>query len=169
MIGIKWVEIRPRRKLEPDIFRLYLLTEARKIAVEAKDDLLSPTSTWTHKPKATSKVEFSGSKITFTATVEDPIYGILDAGDPESRLIKPVSSGIRSLRFPGTFTSKTIPGTLTARSGSRGDFIYAKYAIRPPIEPRRFEEAVIRKWQPKLAPRFQRALDEAARRSGYEI
>lgn len=167
MIRIKWVEIRPKKKLEPDIFRLRLLTECRKIVAEVKNDLLLPTSTWSHKPDTKTEVKFSGSLITFEAIVTDEIYSILDRGDPQSRFIAPVSRP--AVTYPGVFSSKTIPGTLTSRPGLRTGSKSRKWTVRGPIIPRRFEETVTKMWQDKMPKRLQEALDDAARKSGYEI
>lgn len=169
-VSIKFDEIVPE-KFDPGVFRLYLLTEARRIGREIRTDMARPTETWDSKVKFDMKVGLARNTVSVTVESFDENYVRVSEGTKKrEEPVVPVGPGVKALAIPMTYTSKTLPGTLDARAGGYGDdVIYRKSMDPEPIAPRKFDEQVKELWDPKFPERVQEALEIAADKSGFGV
>lgn len=127
-----------------------------------RNDFQATVSTWNHKPQwepqSTKPVEKNHHAIAETST-KDQIYSYVEQGTPP-HIILPVRA--RSLRFPGTFTAKTVPGVIGSGAGFKGPpIIYSQGVRHPGIKPRDFEKKIAEKAKADLPLRLKIAMAKA--------
>lgn len=127
-----------------------------------RKDFESTVSTWNKKPQwqpsSTTPVERGHHAIAETSVVDD-VYGWVERGT-EPHIIVPVRA--RALRFPGTFTAKTVPGVIGSGPGYSGPpIIYSKGVLHPGIKPRDFESKIAEKAKSDLPIRLKIAMAKA--------
>lgn len=113
------------------------------------------TQTWEHRPTFTID---SPTPFERTISTNDEIYGMLDKGTQAHDIRPKKPRGI--LRFTTPFKSKTLPGQIMSRGGSKGSSpVVARVVHHPGTKPRRWAKAIAAKWQKQVGAIFQRALD----------
>ena len=168
MVGYKFTAVVPE-KFKSDAVRLEMLNGLRRIGTQITQDMRKPTETWEHHVAFERKPSLAGGIASIEVYTEDAIYGILDKG-VTPRTIVPKKG--RALKFPGTFSAKTAPGTLHANSGSRGgDEIYSRIVRNWSIESRDFIGSVTNIWldQGRFEDSLEELFDTIASKTGYII
>ena len=165
MVLVQFEEILPQAFRE-GVIRLSLLNEMRKIGTEIQEDLARPTKTWSSGVRFNKRVSLAGGEATVFVETEDDRYVMVSRGTPPH--VIPKDPTVR-LRFPGTFSAKTIPGTLEARSGAVGNDVFATQIEHPGSEPRNFDLLVKEIWEERFPDRIQEAFDRSAERTGYVL
>lgn len=165
MVGIQFDAILPEQ-FRSGTVRLYLLTEARKIARDLRKDFEATVQTWNRKPEFETIVSLAGGSMTVGCETDDEIYGYVNYGT-QTHFVFPVRK--KALKFPGVYYAKSTPGVLGASQGGGGGAEFAKYAWVRGIEPRDFEGTIKNKWEDEFERRFQEALEVAADRTGYGL
>lgn len=123
---------------------------------------------WDHKVVFESEVVISGGGVGIVVDTDDQIYTYVHDGT-KPHVIKPKKPGGK-LRFQGTYTAKTVPGVIQSRpGGASGEVLYSATVNHPGTKARNFSKPILKKWKPFLGRQLQRALNEAARKSGHAI
>lgn len=124
----------------------------------AKVDFLTTTKTWDHQPSFDVKV--SGSSV--TVATNDPIYVIVSKG-AEPHIIRPRAK--KRLVFRRGGTAKTSPGVIGSRQRrpAAGKLVFSRGVRHPGVVPRRFDDAVKKKWEKQFPITMQRAINAAVR------
>lgn len=152
------------KSIIPSKFKLTAMKTAIKavsgdVGGEIKKDFEKTTRTWEHN--VNFRVESSG---VFSMTVKiyttDQIYFWVNDGTNYRFIAGPVM-------VTTGFKPKTRPGVIDSFSGSKGIPIYARNVEHPGSEARKFDEAIAKKWEPKLQVELQLALDAGAIASGH--
>ena len=128
--------------------------ELGRVSNEIISDLMRPTATWEEKPTFQAIIHVTEKTIEMDVSLvgESPgndHYDFLDEGTAEGVRI----SEAKHMVLPGTFSPKTIPGTLTANSGTSSDekiFLPKGYPVVTKIEARKFTDAVAEIWNKKI-------------------
>lgn len=161
-----WKQIKPAR-LREDAMRLALLNGMRRMGTKIKADFEKTTATWKHKPKFEVMVSLTKPGPTVVVDTNDEIYRYVNDGT-EAHVILPKKA--KALRFPGTFTSKTVPGVLEARQGSSGGGdVFAKGVLHPGTKARNFDKMIARKWQGLFKREMEAVMRDVAIASGHAL
>ena len=172
MPALVFKEIKAKR-LKVDAFRLHLLNEMRKVGTEIKADFEKTTATWEHKPKFTVDVSLTRPGPQVMVGTDDEIYGYVSGGTKPHDIFAGIFTGKsrkRALAFPASSTPKTRPGQIGSWPGSRGgDTVVRPYVRHPGTKPRKFEEAIAKKWKPKFKRRMEAAMKQAVQKSGHAL
>jgi hypothetical protein len=149
--------------------RREILSGLRSLANEIKKDFLETTKTWSRDVQFYERVREESGGISLEVGTDDPIYAVLDAG-VTPRKITP--KRVRVLKFPRTFSSKTLPGVLSSRAGHiSGDYVYSTVADDWQIESRKFVATVYAKWFEGESPPgmvdMEDIVDDGGTKSGY--
>jgi hypothetical protein len=76
----------------------------------------------------------------------------------------------KRLRFQNTYTAKTVPGVIGSRSGGpSGDTVFSNGVIHPGTEARNFTKIIEKTWQSKFKRIMEKAISNAAKRSGHAL
>jgi len=151
------------KPLKPDI----LLNALRKVdKAEAKfaDTQFSLTyKTWSHKPTFTfdfkeSSKQMAASTLTSGDGSRDNPYPFVTKG-----------TSVRYATMTDDFSPKSTPKVIGSGGGSGGLLYVDKRRPRPGIKAREYEEEIAKREQPKFEKRGQKALDNAAKKSGHSI
>lgn len=155
------------------VFRLYLLNESRKIATEMKRDFDRTVSTWDTKPKFTKEVDFGAEILSIEVGTDDDIYRFVSDGtDAKPRVARGYGGvpGAKAIKMV-PYSPKTFPGNIDATAGGEtpgSTPIYRRYALNAgKIRPRDFDGLIQELWNVKFAERMQKAVDNAAIKTGY--
>ena len=157
-------------KFKEGAVRLYILNEVRKIRTQVKKDVERTFATWDKKPKVhTKSPSLAGGVIDISVYVKDEIYTLISEGQPSQ--VKVLSPDKKAFKFPGTFSAKTVPGVIDAKSGSSGPPIFSRKKIitTGPIKARKFDETITRLWETKLPEMLQEGFERAADISGHAM
>lgn len=164
--------IEPKR-LKPDAIRLALLTELGAIGGDIKKDFQKTTATWKKKPKFVLIKGLKKGLVELLVYTDDPIYYYVDKGTKPHLIWAGIYTGkseATTLKFPGTFSAKTIPGVIGSLEGfSGGNPVYTPYVEHPGTKPRGFEKAITELWDKTYALRMDNAMERAAKESGHGI
>lgn len=110
-------------------------------ANDAKADLEATVATWRDQPTFDIDVETKR----YTITTDDPIWNMLNRGTRPHGI-----DGF--LSFLNQYTAKTTPGQLSSQSGgASGDRVFATHVDHPGTKARKWDAAIAKKYQPKLA------------------
>ena len=130
-------------------------TELKKVGNAIRNDLMKPTETWEDKPTFVSKIKVTPQEVSMDIylagdTPGNQHYEWLDEGVAEHD-VSP--KGEVKGKLPGTFSSKTLPGTLDASAGGSSDeftFVPINYPLVSGIEARNFINTVVEIWEKKF-------------------
>jgi hypothetical protein len=159
--------ILPKRKSAGDIQR-QLLAGMQAIARDVRVDFGRTTRSWSESVNWTVQTQGRGNDIVFKVFTTNQIYnwvndGTGEAGGNRSGWYPIAPRNKKALSFPGSFTSKTVPGSLDARSGGKfGNIRVEPYVTHPGIKPRKFDETVKKKWEPLLKVRMESVMRSIA-------
>lgn len=158
--------IKPKR-FDAKAFMAEIAKEMKALQKEMGKDFDATVSTWDDKPKFEDEFEQNANRIrTFTGT-SDEVYTYVSKGT-KAHLIRPKRAKV--LAFQGTYSAKTMPGTIKARSGgASGDMIYSRGVKHPGTKARKFDELIVAKWEPLYSKRLSAAIDRGAKASGHGI
>jgi hypothetical protein len=131
---------------------------AKQFSVDAKKELLQPTSTWNHSVCFEQKIITTRGKVTVTIFTKDDIYRFLDQG-----------TKVRYATMTPDFSPKTRVRTLSASSGIGGLSYVSLLKPRRGIEAREFTSVVKENQERKLVPLFGNALKIGVIKSGHAI
>jgi hypothetical protein len=158
-------------KLKDDKIRLALLSELSSIGTDIRKDFLLTTKTWKHQPKFRFVKGLKKGKSELLVYTDDEIYYYVDKGTKPHLIWAGIYTGKsdkKALKFPGTFSAKTIPGVLGSFQGSSGgEPVYTPYVEHPGTKPRGFEDMISVKWADTFAFRMDHAMERAAEESGH--
>lgn len=164
--------IKPKR-LKDAALRLHLLNEMRKYGNVIKKDFEATTAKWDgEKPRWEILVSLQRGTTVAVAS-NGPPKGVqkwewMDKGT-RAHDIRPKRPG-GMLAFRDTYTSKTMPGVIGSRSGgSSGNLVLAKKVRHPGTKARHIEAAIRKRHQPRFRRAMERAMKEAAKKSGHSI
>lgn len=141
--------------------------EMKDLQTDTGKDFDATVSTWTHRPKFDKEFEQSDSRIrTFTGAT-DEIYTYVSKGT-RPHVIRPRRA--RVLAFQGTYTAKSAPGVIQARTGgASGETVFSRGVLHPGTKARNFDKAIAQKWAGPYARRLTAAMGRAAKKSGHAI
>lgn len=148
--------ILPRKLLaDPAKLTRALVNTLNGVALDIKIDFEVTTQTWDHTPTFTID---SPNAYTRVVSTDDAVYSMLNEGT-RAHDIFPKAGGI--LRFKTPFTSKTLPRQIMSRSGSKGttEAISKRGVHHPGTAAREWDTTIAAKWDKKIGPIFQRAVD----------
>ncbi len=146
-------------KIDEPKFRKIIRAEAMSIAADMMLDLLVTTATWKRNVKFKRIVDAKADILTIIVGSDDEIWGYVNSGTPE-HIILPRNKPV--LRFRNVYKAKTLPGVLSAfPGGSSGEWRSSKGLIHPGIQPRKFDEALQKKWEKPFQRRIEAAITDA--------
>jgi hypothetical protein len=152
--------------------RLALLNGIRAVGRDVRKDYKRTTKTWEHQPEFEIIISLVGGPTVLVAT-DDEIYRYVDEGTKPHDIWAGAYTGKsnkKTLAFPGTFSAKTIPGVLDARSGSSGgDTVFTPYVRHPGTKARGFSKIIEKKWTPKFKRYMEQTMRDVRRASGHAI
>lgn len=161
--------IKPER-LRVEAIKQVIEAEANLIANDMLLDFELTTWTWKHQPKFQKIVQVGPDDIEILVGTDDQIYQYLDDGTRKNYPIPKNPATSKTLRFQGTYTAKTVPGVISAKSGgASGPFTYRKQVIHPGIKARKFSKTIAKTWDKKMVKRVDKALQRAIKASGHAI
>ena len=161
-----WKAIKPTT-LREDAMRLALLNQMRKVGTQIKKDFEKTTATWEHKPKFESLVSLAGGGATLLVETNSVIYRYVSEGT-KPHVILPKKA--KALRFPGTYTAKTLPGVLEARAGgASGADVFSKGVMHPGTKARNFDKLIAAKWQRQFKREMEAVMREVRAASGHAM
>jgi hypothetical protein len=141
--------------------------EMKDIHKEVSTDFDATVRTWDNKPKFAKEFEQSDRRVRFFTGTDDAVYGYVSGGT-RPHIIRPKRR--RVLHFQGTYTAKTSPGTIEAKSGgSSGADVFSRGVRHPGTKPRNFPKSILKKWEGPFAKRMTQAMGRAAKKSGHGI
>lgn len=115
------------------------------------------TSTWTHKPNFTV-TKRTGEREDGTS---DENYNRVSQGT-RPHIIRPVSA--KRLSFVGGYVPKTMPGSISSKSGgASGSRVFAKEVRHPGTKPRNFDKLVKEAVEKGLVTGLQQAISKAVK------
>ena len=162
--------IKPSR-LREDKLRLELLNAIRKVGRATRREFEATTKNWKHKVKFEMLISLKDGPTALVAT-DDKIYGYVDEGTGQAAghggkyPIRPKRA--KALAFPSVSVPRTRPGSLVSGAGSKGGkTVFAKEVWHPGIKPRDFTGQIKKKMLPRFRREMEKAMVEAARKSGH--
>jgi hypothetical protein len=165
------IELKP---ILPKIFKknlfIYYFADAMKIQRDlVRLDFLKTTATWKRKPEFSNILTVSNTMIRFLVETSDEIYGYVDKGTrPHVIEGNPVLSFMWGGK--GSYKAKTRVRVLgSSGGGSSGDRVAFASVQHPGFEGRQFEDEILKKHEPLLWTRINRAFKNAIQASGHKI
>jgi hypothetical protein len=159
--------------LRQDKMRLALLNGMRVVGRDVRKDYKRTTKTWEHQPEFEIVISLAGGGPTALVATDDEIYRYVDEGTKKHLIWAGIYTGKsdkKTLRFPGTFSAKTIPGVLDSRPGRRGgETVHTPYVQHPGSKARRFTRTIEKIWKPKFKRYMERTMRDVRRASGHAI
>jgi len=163
---------------KPQVIRLEILNEMRKVGREVLEDYARTVETWKDKPKFETQLSLTNANgpVLFAGLKDDGSEGakhfvMVNEGTPPHEIFAGAYTGQsekKALSFPGTFTAKTVPGVLQSGSGGEGGAqVATPYVQHPGIKARKFDEAIQFKWTSQFSVRMQEALYRGAQKTGH--
>ena len=157
--------IKPAR-LKVDAFRLEMLNALRQTGnVIEKEDYGAITKSWKHKPVIEILVSLTGPGPVLLVATDDEIFGYLNEGTPPHKIR---AKNAPALRFQKGYKAKTKVRWIGSQGGGPfGPWWSAKEVDHPGIEARKYDEAITKKRESWYKRRMERAMTQAAKKSGY--
>ena len=140
---------------------------ADRTARLAEKEFAKTYKTWTRKPTPRRVVKVTGRGISWEVVFTDQVFAWLNEGTKGPYPIP--KDGPRLLVFPSGYRAKTVPNTLFSKSGGPfGSTVFANTQVmHPGIEPRNFDETVMKYVRPWYIKWTQDAMKVGARESGH--
>jgi hypothetical protein len=113
------------------------------------------TRTWSTKPTWDYYHQRKPSQLTSRVYTSSKIYGYVSGG-----------TRVRYARMTPNFQAKTVANFIGSRAG-RGGFLGMSRVPLPGIKARKFDEAIAKRWQPKMQSKLNPFLIKAAKASGH--
>ncbi len=134
--------------------------DAKAFAESMVQPFLPSVKTWGKQPVFESFLEvIPGGSFLMTAGTSNPIYEMVNDGT-KSHFITPRRAKV--LAFPRTFRAKTSPGILRSKAGFKSKKLYfSKGHMVSGIEPRRFDEAVVKIVEKQLPKAVEQSIARA--------
>ena len=159
--------ITPRR-LQPDVFRLEILNELRRVEKLILKDFQATTKTWDHKPEFASKISLPQGTPGVEVSTDDKIYGYVTKGTPPHIILPKNPRGV--LVFQAGYKAKTTPRVIgSGAGGAFGETVVAHAVQHPGTEAREFDETIRDKWLPLFAEHIDAALARGAKKCGHGV
>ena len=114
------------------------------------------TRTWNTKPTWQYQHKKSQRELSSRVYTSSKIYGYLNYG-----------TSVRYATMTPNFQAKTIANFIGSRAGRGGMMFVNRLRPRPGIKARKFDEAVAKRWQPKMQAKLNPFLIKAAKASGH--
>jgi hypothetical protein len=130
--------------LDADAIIRTLTNTMKGLAKDIKVDFDTTTRTWGNEPEFV--IEEAG--LEFSVYTTDKIYFFLNRG-----------TSVRHAVMSHDFSPKTRSGYIGSNKGEGGVVFVSRKINLPGIEARKFDEAIITKWQPLVPGLLQRAID----------
>jgi hypothetical protein len=148
--------IMPKKPLvNPAKLRQAITNTLTAQASAIKVDFDVTTQTWRSRPTFTIA---SPSEFVREISTDDDVYAMLNEGT-QPHVIRPHG---RILKFTVPFRSKTVPGKIYSRQGSKGNTpVVARVVHHPGTAARYWNKVIKEKWEAQLPVTFQRAIDAA--------
>ena len=165
MPTVLWKAIKPQR-FKAAAIQKAVEHEAKMIADEVYLDFLLTVSKWSRQPKFDKLIQVGPESVEILVGTDNEIYRYVSGGTRDHYVPK---TGVARMAFRPEYTAKTMPGLITSRSGgASGDLIVrtGRWKVSG-IEPRKFEETIGKKWQPRFKKRMVDALKKGAKASGH--
>lgn len=157
-------EIKPG-KFKGEAFVKAMQEEADKVANDILLDFELTAGTWEHQVKFEKLVQVGPSSVEIFVGTDDKIYGYVNDGTSPHVI---VPKRARALRFPSTFSPKSIPGVLVSgKGGSGGPDVFAQAVMHPGTKARKFDKGIKRVWDRKMKRRLESAIKRGAKESGH--
>lgn len=158
------------RRLNVGAIRQEVINFMNQAADEMKKDFIATQDTWNHEVVFTPEVDGPNDLAgIFSVHVytEDEQYKLVDAGAPP-HAIYPVKA--KALRFPGTFSPKTVPGVLKAGPGFSGPPMQIRDSVwHPGFEARNFDETVAASFKPKFEKNAEKLMSAIRKASNNAL
>ena len=113
------------------------------------------TRTWNTKPTWQYEHKKSPRELSSRVYTSSKIYFFVSGG-----------TRVRYARMTPNFQAKTIANFIGSRAG-RGGFLAMSRVPLPGIKARKFDEAIAKRWQPKMQAKLNPFLIRAAKASGH--
>lgn len=156
------------KKFKSEAIEKSIKRRADKVSKLMEKDFESGVKDWSHKVKFTVEVTLHGSGVSISIYTDDEVYKFVHDGTKAHEITAKAPGG--RLRFQGTYTAKTVPGTIPSRSGGpSGDYQYRVSVDHPGFEGRYFSKLIFKKWNPRFKREMESALKEGAQASGHSI
>lgn len=163
----KFIPIRPKQFNSKAITKA-IKRRADNVSKTMESDFLSGVKDWKHKVNFNVEVTLHGSGVSISIYTNDEVYKFVHDGTKAHEIVAKTPGG--KLRFQGTYTAKTIPGTIQSRSGgSSGNYQYRVSVNHPGFEGRFFSKLIFKKWTPRFKREMELAIKEGARETGHSI
>jgi hypothetical protein len=141
--------------------------EMKDIHKDANKDFDDTVSTWDTEVKFDKEFQQAAKRIRFFTRTGNEIYGYVSLGTKPHR-IRPKRA--KALHFMGTYSAKTSPGTIKAKSGgSSGADVFSKGVQHPGTKARNFDVLIAKKWRSPFVKRMTQAVGRGIRKSGHAI
>jgi len=135
-------------------------------------DFQETTKTWAKKPKFDMLYDLKGGPTVLIGT-DDEIYRYVDEGTKPHPIFAGIYTGKSDkmvLAFPSIFKPKTTPNVIGSGPGFKGgDTVLRPYVNHPGTKPRNFSDNIRKKWEKPYKRRMERAMKDAARKSGHGL
>lgn len=155
------------KPFKPAVFELELRKAMESVEAGILKDYKEGVKTWDTKVQFTSKTTVNAAGISIEVDTDNEIYGYVHEGVGPHVI---AAKKAKRLRFQGTYTAKTTPGTISARSGGpSGGFQTARQVQHPGFPGRFFSRPIKKKWGPYMVRQGQRAMERAAKASGHAM
>jgi hypothetical protein len=141
--------------------------EMKGIHRDVNGDFDDTVSTWDNKVKFDKEFQQTTKRIRFFTGTGNEIYGYVSLGTKPHR-IRPKRA--KALHFMGTYSAKTSPGTIKAKSGgSSGADVFSQGVQHPGTKARNFDVLIAKKWRSPFAKRMRAAVERGIKKSGHAI
>lgn len=141
--------------------------EMKDIHKDVTKDFDDTVSTWDTDVKFDKQFQQTPKRIRFFTGTGNEIYSYVSLGTKPHR-IRPKRA--KALHFLGTYSAKTSPGTIKAKSGgSSGADVFSKGVQHPGTKARNFDVLIAKKWRSPFAKRLTQAVNRGAKKSGHAI
>ena len=161
--------IRPGR-FNDAVFATTIRAAAAKAAQDMHTDFKSTTATWSHYVEFETLFDMNPGPTVFIGT-DDKIYGYVNDGTVPHPIF-PKHAKALSFQWggKGSYRAKTTPGVIGSQPGGpTGPRVAKPYVQHPGTKARRFDVAMLKRWDPRFKRRMEDAMSEAARASGHSI
>ncbi len=151
-----------------NVFKAALKTVMMDVSDDMLKDFEKTTQTWEHDVLFEQEDKLNSVPMSVTVFTEDEVYAYVNNGT-RAHPIVPIRAP--ALVFQGgTYTAKTMPGVIGARSGGpSGPTVFRQSVFHPGTEARDFDKTLAEKWQSKFNKMIYDALTDAARDSGHGV
>ena len=175
-------QIKPKRFKDKEFNRIFRNRLRRVGQTLIREDFSQTVKTWDHKVKFDLHTHLTARTPSPSIEIDtkDEVWNWLDQGTglwgPKKKKyliwagIYTGKSNKKALAFPSVFVAKTKVGSLSSGSGmSGGDKVVRPYVEHPGIEPRGWNEMIVKKRKGWFKKQMQEGLHEANMAGGHRI